>query len=205
MTGRQVVSGLAGLLIVDDALISQSTLPDTWGVDDLALVLQDKHFTSSGQIDYTLGANDRLIGYMGDSLLVNGAIGPVWQAPRQWVRLRLLNGCNARVLSVRLGNSASMLQVANEAGLLARPFARTSIVLAPGERAEVLVDFGGAAIGQEVPLYASTVAGALGMGMGGGAGAAEGHRNEVPCFIADAAQCHVVTAGGTSCRAVGCR
>jgi FtsP/CotA-like multicopper oxidase with cupredoxin domain len=56
-TGRQVVSGLAGLLIVDDALIGQSTLPDAWGVDDLALVLQDKRFTASGQIDYMLGAN----------------------------------------------------------------------------------------------------------------------------------------------------
>jgi len=172
-TGRQVVSGLAGLLIVDDALTGPSTLPDTWGIDDLALVLQDKRFTSSGQIDYVLGADDRLIGYMGDSLLVNGVIGPVWQAPRQWVRLRMLNGCNARVLSLRLGNSASMLQVANEGGLLARPIARTSVILSPGERAEVLVDFGGAAIGQEVPLHASTVFSAPGMGMGGGAGSAE--------------------------------
>lgn len=41
-TGRQVVSGLAGLLIVDDGTIAPGALPDTWGVDDLALVLQDK-------------------------------------------------------------------------------------------------------------------------------------------------------------------
>jgi blue copper oxidase len=173
VTGRQVVSGLAGLLIVDDALLAPAALPDTWGVDDLVLVLQDKRFTSSGQIDYTLTASDRLIGYTGDTLLVNGTIGPVWQAPQQWVRLRLLNGCNARLLSLRLGNSAQMLQLANEAGLLARPVARSSVVLAPGERAEVLVDFTGAAIGQEVALFASTAAGAAGMGMGGGTGSSE--------------------------------
>jgi blue copper oxidase len=174
-TGRQVVLGLAGLLIVDDALMAPSALPDTWGVDDLALVLQDKRFTSSGQIDYTLNASDRLVGYTGDTLLVNGIIGPVWQAPRQWVRLRLLNGCNGRLLSLRLGNSAQMLQLANEGGLLTRPVARSSVLLAPGERAEVVVDFSGASIGQEVALYASTAAAAagMGMGMGGGTGASE--------------------------------
>ncbi len=102
-TGRQVVMGLAGLLIVDDARIARSTLPETWGVDDLALVLQDKRFNAAGQIDYTLSASDRTNGYTGDTLLVNGASAPVWQAPRQWVRFRLLNGCNARTLVLRLG------------------------------------------------------------------------------------------------------
>lgn len=164
-TGRQVVSGLAGLLIVDDPASRQSTLPSTWGIDDLALVLQDKRFTTSGQIDYTLTASDRLMGYMGDSLLVNGALATVWQAPRQWVRLRLLNGCNARILTLRLGKSVAMLQVANEAGLLATPVKRSSVALAPGERVEVLVDFSDVANGQEIPLVAGSAA--SGMGMGG--------------------------------------
>ncbi len=170
-TGRQVASGLAGLLIVDDSAVPATALPGTWGVDDLALVLQDKRFTASGQIDYALTANEQLTGYMGDRLLVNGAFGPVWQAPGQWVRVRLLNGCNARTLRLRLDNSAPMLQVAHEGGLLSAPFARTSIALAPGERAEVLVDFSAVAIGQEVRLYAATAAtavGGIGFGMGMG-------------------------------------
>lgn len=166
-TGRQVVMGLAGLLIVDDPATSRSTLPGDWGIDDLALVFQDKRFTASGQIDYALTASDRQLGYAGDSLLVNGAISPVWQAPRQWVRLRLLNGCNARSLSLRIGKSASLLQVANEGGLLAAPIARASVTLAPGERVEVLVDFSDAASGEEVPLYARTISSDIGMGMGG--------------------------------------
>lgn len=167
-TGRQVVFGLAGLLIIDDPAVPAGILPGTWGVDDLALVLQDKRFTATGQIDYALTANDQLTGYMGDRLLVNGAFGPVWQAPRQWVRLRLLNGCNARTLTLRLDGSVPMLQVANEGGLLDAPVARTSVVLAPGERAEVLADFGAAASGQELRLYAGTVAGGVGFGMGAG-------------------------------------
>ena len=163
--------GLAGLLIVDDAQMARSTLPDTWGVDDLALVLQDKRFTAAGQIDYTLSASDRTNGYTGDVLLVNGALAPVWRAPSQWVRFRLLNGCNARALVLRLGNSLPLLQVANEAGLLAVPVARPSVALGPGERAEVLVDFSAMPAGQEVPLYASTAQG--GMGMGDAAAATE--------------------------------
>lgn len=167
-TGRQVVSGLAGLLIVDDDAIAPATLPDTWGVDDLALVLQDKRFTASGQIDYSLSADDRVTGYTGERLLVNGAFGPTWQAPQQWVRLRLLNGCNARILILRLSNSASMLQVANESGLLATPVLRPAITLAPGERAEVLVNFGGAPSGQLTRLLARTAGGGMGMGVGMG-------------------------------------
>ena len=53
-TGRQVVAGLAGLLIVDDAAGPATNLPNAWGVDDLALVLQDKRFTAAGEIDYSL-------------------------------------------------------------------------------------------------------------------------------------------------------
>ena len=168
-TGRQVVSGLAGLLIVDDGTIAPTALPDTWGVDDVALVLQDKRFTADGRIDYALTANDELVGYAGDRLLVNGMFGPTWRAPQQWVRLRLLNGCNARILMLRLSDATPMLQIANEAGLLGVPLARSTLTLAPAERAEVLVNFSSASTGQVTRLLASTAGGGMGMGMGVGA------------------------------------
>lgn len=167
-TGRQVVSGLAGLLIVDDGSVAPTVLPDTWGIDDVALVLQDKRFTTEGRIDYTLTANDRLVGYSGDRLLVNGMFGPTWRAPQQWVRLRLLNGCNARILVLRLSDATPMLQIANEAGMLTAPLARSNLTLAPGERAEVLVDFSSASAGQVTRLLASTAGGGMGMGIGMG-------------------------------------
>ena len=169
-TGRQVAMGLAGLLIVEDPAQQAHDLPSTWGVDDLALVLQDKRFTASGQIDYALTSSDRQLGYLGDVLLVNGAVGAVCQVPRQWVRLRLLNGCNARFLALRLGSGAPMLQIANEAGLLAASVTRQTVTLAPGERAEVLVDFSMLASGQEVSLLAATVSSGMGMGIGMGGG-----------------------------------
>ena len=178
-TGRQVVSGLAGLLIIDDGTVGPTVLPDTWGVDDLALMLQDKRFTADGRIDYTLTANDQLVGYAGDRLLVNGVFGPTWRAPRQWVRLRLLNGCNARILELRLSDATPMLQIANEGGALAAPVARSTLKLAPGERAEVLVNFGNANAGQVTRLLASTAGGGMGMGMGMGTGMGAGPDTEV--------------------------
>ncbi|MDP1900356.1 MAG: multicopper oxidase domain-containing protein [Rubrivivax sp.] len=173
-TGRQVVMGLAGLLIVEDPAQTESDVPGTWGVDDIAVVLQDKRFTASGQINYALTPGDGQLGYLGDVLLANGAMGAVCQAPQQWVRLRLLNGCNARFLTLRLGNSAPLLQIANEGGLLAAPVARLAISLAPGERAEVLVDFSTVGGGQDVSLLAATVASGMGMGMGMGMGGGTG-------------------------------
>lgn len=173
-TGRQVVSGLAGLLIVDDGTVAPGTLPDTWGIDDLALVLQDRRFAADGRIDYALTASDQQVGYTGDRLLVNGLFGPTWQAPRQWVRLRLLNGCNARILVLRLSDAAPMLQIANEGGMLAAALARSSLTLAPGERAEVLVNFSDAPAGQVTRLLADTAGGGMGTGMGMGMGGAAG-------------------------------
>ena len=172
-TGRQVISGLTGLLIVDDAATATLALPHEWGVDDLALVLQDKRFTAAGQIDYNLTADDLINGYAGDRLFVNGVAGAVWQAPAQWVRLRLLNSCNARALTLQLSDSVPMLQIANEGGFLASPLVRSSITLWPGERAEVLVDLGRVAFGRDLTLYAAGanggdgMAGMGGMGMGG--------------------------------------
>jgi FtsP/CotA-like multicopper oxidase with cupredoxin domain len=82
--------------------------------------------------------------------------------------LRLLNGCNARILVLRLSDATPMLQIANEGGVLAAPVARSTLTLAPGERAEVLVNFGDANAGQVTRLLASTAGGGMGMGMGAG-------------------------------------
>lgn len=87
--------------------------------------------------------------------------------------MRLLNGCNAWFLTLRLGSGAPLLQVTNESGLLPAPVTRQSITLAPGERAEALVDFSNVASGPDVSILAATAAGGMGMGMGGGTGALE--------------------------------
>jgi spore coat protein A len=55
-------------------------------------------------------------------------------------RFRILNGCNARILDLDLGG-AKMWQIGAEGGMWDRPVAVKELVLAPAERADVLVDF----------------------------------------------------------------
>src|SRR5215212_7455553 len=55
-------------------------------------------------------------------------------------RLRILNGCNARILSLDIGG-ATFWQIGAEGGLFDVPVPVDQMVLAPAERADVIVDF----------------------------------------------------------------
>src|SRR4029079_16669761 len=59
--------------------------------------------------------------------------------PRMY-RLRILNGCNARILSLDMGG-LSFSQIGAEGGLWDEPVPCDKLVLAPAERADVIVDF----------------------------------------------------------------
>lgn len=88
--------GLAGLVLIEDEESGRLLLPKQWGIDDVPVVVQDKKFTAAGEIDYQLDVMSAAVGWFGDTLLTNGALYPEHAAPRGWLRLRLLNGCNAR-------------------------------------------------------------------------------------------------------------
>jgi len=173
-TGPQVYSGLAGLLIIDDPARREAALPQRYGIDDLPLVLQDRAFAADGRMLYAMGGMmGAMLGVRGDRLLVNGAITPVAAVPAGVVRLRLLNACNARILHLHFEDGRPLHQVASDGGLLPRPLALKSLTLAPGERAEVLVDFATAASARllSAPDRNSPMGGMGGMGgMGRGMG-----------------------------------
>jgi blue copper oxidase len=83
-TARQIYTGLAGMLIVDDGSDARLGLPRTLGVDDLPLILQDRQFDSEGSIEYdnkTLSGLDITYGARGDTVIVNGVIAPVAGVP----------------------------------------------------------------------------------------------------------------------------
>ncbi len=95
-TGAQVYKGLAGLIIIDDAQEAALDLPREYGVDDIPVIIQDRKFTKDGQFQYVQSMMDLHMGMMGSRLLINGALEPTASVPAQMVRLRLLNGSNAR-------------------------------------------------------------------------------------------------------------
>ena len=75
-------------------------------------------------------------------MLVNGKVWPFLDVEPRMYRFRILNGCNARIMSLRFGG-LPMWQIGAEGGLFDRPVRVRQIVLAPAERADILVDFRG--------------------------------------------------------------
>ena len=138
-TGPHVYAGLSGLLLVDDAEDAHLGLPQTYGVDDVPLILQDRRIAADGRLLYMNAMMDRM-GMKGDHFLVNGREQPYWNAPAQWVRLRLLNGANARMFNLVFDDAREFHVIATDGGLLPHPVAVRSLLLAPSERAEILLD-----------------------------------------------------------------
>ena len=141
-TAPRVYAGLAGVLIVDDGKDPERGLPATAGVDDLVLVLQDKRFNASGEAVYEPGNADLMHGFLGEAIAVNGQLAPVATVPAGIVRLRLLNAANARIFDLSFADGRSIGLIATDQGFLPQPVTLSRLRLAPGERAEVLVDFG---------------------------------------------------------------
>ncbi|WP_412049706.1 multicopper oxidase domain-containing protein [Hoeflea sp. Naph1] len=143
-TAQQVYNGLAGVIHVTDGRDDDRGLPSAYGIDDLTLVLQDRSFDSNGRMVYEPSMMDRMHGFHGNRMLVNGQSGTVAAVPNGVVRLRLLNGSNARIYSLFFNDERPMHLVATDGGFLPQPIALDVLQLAPGERAEILVDFAGA-------------------------------------------------------------
>lgn len=150
-TAEQVYAGLAGFLIIDDEVSNSLPLPREYGVDDIPVVLQERRFTRDGRFSYRPAMPDIMHGYFGNALLTNGVIEPYVEVRRGLLRLRLLNGSNSTILRLSLSNGGLLYQIAGDGGFLEAPVPQDQIILSPGERAEVLVDFAGEESGSAEP------------------------------------------------------
>jgi len=140
-TGEQVYRGQAGMFIIDDANSQQSGLPSDYGVDDIPLIVQDRKFNADGSFQYLGSMRDRMMGMKGDTILVNGTLKPFVNVERRLVRLRILNGSNARVYNFGFSDERSFYQISSDGGFLEQPISLNRLRLSPAERAEILVDF----------------------------------------------------------------
>ncbi len=77
--------------------------------------------------------------------LANGRVQPFLKVERRKYRLRLLNGCNARFLELRLSNGQPFTKLGKDSWLYPAAIEQQTILLSPGQRADVVVDFGDAA------------------------------------------------------------
>jgi len=154
ITRLNVYAGLAGFYLIrdnnEDALTTANHLPS--GPYELGMAIQDRMFTADGQLYYPSTPEETdeeyeqpdpsvMPEFFGDFILVNGQIWPVLDVEPRPYRLRLLNGSDSRFYNLYFGNGVMFNQVGTDLGLLEAPVSISQLLIAPGERADVVVDF----------------------------------------------------------------
>jgi spore coat protein A len=146
MTRTNLASGLAGFYLErsnTDALSQR--LPS--GKYEMPLAIQDRSFNDDGSLSFpTTGVNPDVHPYwypeyFGNTIMVDGKIWPNMDVARGEYRLRLVDGSNARFYTLSFSNGMSFRQIGSDGGYLRAPVTLSSLTIAPGERADLLVDF----------------------------------------------------------------
>jgi FtsP/CotA-like multicopper oxidase with cupredoxin domain len=137
-------------------------------------VIQDRRFDAGNQLVFHGGGMMEMMnGFLGDRVLVNGRPQPTTEVDAAWHRVRVLNGSNARIYKLAWSDGRPMIAIGGDGGLFERPLRQPVLTLAPGQRADLLVDLTGLAAGTDVHLdslpFPEADAGVVGMmGMMGG-------------------------------------
>jgi spore coat protein A len=154
MTRLQVSAGLAGQYWLRDDYDTgrpDNALHLPSGVSELPLTFQDKSFNADGTLAYPVGAfcgtaapngypNQWAPESFGDVAVVNGKVTPNLNVARGVYRFRVLNASNARFYHVSFPTGVPVYQIGTDGGLLNTPVPRTDLLIAPAERADLLVD-----------------------------------------------------------------
>jgi FtsP/CotA-like multicopper oxidase with cupredoxin domain len=156
-TRLNVMSGLAGFyLLRDSADPIGAILPK--GNYEVPVVIQDRAFNLDGSLWFpSVGLNLNVHPYwmpefFGDAIMVNGKTWPNLNVEPTTYRFRVLNGSNARFYNLAFSNGMSFQQVGSDGGYLAAPAILKQLLLAPGERADIIVDFSKVAPGTKLIL-----------------------------------------------------
>jgi len=165
ITRINVMSGLAGFYLLreyDTTIDSIAPLLPK-GKYEIPLAIQDRSFNTDGSMWVaTAGVNPDIHPYwdpefFGNTIMVNGRVWPnLYVEPRQY-RFRVLDGSNARFYNLFFVDQTTMMnlpftQIGSDGGYLPMPATLTALTIAPSERADILVDFSGLALGTKIIL-----------------------------------------------------
>lgn len=160
MTASQVYQGLAGLITITDEQEQKLALPS--GEYDLSIAIQDRRFTADNQLRYLQhGRHERIMGFLGDTILINGQIDHTIPVKTRAYRLRLFNGSNSRIYKLGWEDGTPLTAIGTDGALLGKPENYPYIMLAPAERVELWVDFSGREVGSDLALYSLEYHGAM--------------------------------------------
>jgi spore coat protein A, manganese oxidase len=139
-----IYAGLLGAFFIRDDVEDALNLPK--GKYEVPLVLCDRMLYPDGQLNYPVSPDPNapwIPEVFGDAFLVNGKLFPYLEVEPRKYRFRVLNGSNGRFYHLSLANGEAFHQIGTDQGLLPAPVEIKSLVLGPGERADLVVDFAG--------------------------------------------------------------
>lgn len=160
VTRLNVYAGLAAFYLLRDAVEGNMNLPR--GPFEIPLVIQDRSFNADGTL---WQSSPWAPEFFGDYPLVNGKVSPLLRVTQGKYRFRLLNGSNARFYNLSLDTGTPFIQIGTDGGLLPAPVTVTprpaviggvpmtlQLLLAPAERADVIVDFSAFPVGTRITM-----------------------------------------------------
>ncbi len=138
-----VFAGLLGMFIVRDEFEDALGLPA--GEYEIPLVVYDRILDLEAQLNYPVSGDEKkpwTPEVFGDAILINGKLFPYLEVEPRKYRFRVLNGSNARFFHLSWSKGQAY-QIGTDQGLLGAPVKLDGVSLAPGERADLVVDFSG--------------------------------------------------------------
>jgi len=155
ITRINVMSGLAGFYLLRDPADTVAPLLPS-GKYEMPLVIQDRTFYANGEFWFpTVGINPLdhpywMPEFFGNTIMVNGKVWPNMNVDAGQYRFRLLDGSNARFYTITFWDMNTNLklpfiQIGSDGGYLKSSVTLKELTIAPGERADILVDFAGLA------------------------------------------------------------
>ncbi|SFS88744.1 multicopper oxidase family protein [Marininema halotolerans] len=151
ITRLNTAAGLSGFYLIRDPKNKiEPLLPQ--GNFEVPLVIQDRSFNTDASLFFpSLGVNPDVHPYwvqdfIGDTIMVNGRVWPKLNVKRRQYRFRILNGSNSRFYNLKLQHTGSnkaypFIQIGTDGGFLRSPVKLKELLLAPAERADILIDF----------------------------------------------------------------
>ncbi len=149
ITRLNTAAGLVGLYLIRDEFEDRLNLPG--GEFEAPLVVVDRSFTSKGQIFYPVSGDPEkpwVSEYYGGGILVNGKLFPFLNVQPRRYRFRILNASNSSFYVFSVSPELSFtsrpmpfFQIGGDQGLHSEPSQTETLILGPGERGDVIIDF----------------------------------------------------------------
>jgi spore coat protein A len=156
ITRLNVYAGLAGFYIIRDPEEENLNLPS--GNYEIPLMIQDRSFNADGSLSYPPAAGGThptwMQEFFGNVICVNGKAAPFLEVEPRKYRFRMVNGSNSRFYHLalmradesgkpngKITDAPPFIQIGSDGGLLPKPLHLHYLIVSPGERFDVVIDF----------------------------------------------------------------